>query len=249
MTEAKKRHNPFTLLSTLPEVIETRDVRIVAGWEKKTAFEAMFRWVRAGYIAPFATGVYFNLVASPKAPQTHVFEAAQRTIRRPMLLIGASALRDAGWTTQMPSGYELAIATDRNIRTWKNMAGIAAEGRSLKWFAKVVPHRIKGEGTFDRLPPGLALVDAIVSAERFAALPKEVKKQHLENGTVTWHPHPDDICVPVGKEPEEVWEEIVEAAEVLGVPFETIRAYAAGIPDLEDVVTPAPPARRPAPGH
>ncbi|MDW9481702.1 hypothetical protein GOB57_23935 [Sinorhizobium meliloti] len=246
MTDERKRHRAFTLLSSLPEVIETRDVRIAAGWEKKTAVETMFRWVRAGYIVPFATGVYFNLVASPKAPQTHVFEAAQRTIRRPMILIGASALRAAGWTTQMPSGYELAIVTDRNIRTWKSMSGIAAEARSVKWFARVMPFAIKGESTFDRLPPALALVDSIVSAERFAALPKETQKQHLENATVTWHPDPDDICVPVDREPEDVWKEIVEAAELLGVPFETVRAYAVGIPDLEDVVSAAhPPQRKP----
>lgn len=244
MTEEKKRQNAFKLLSSLPEVIEARDVRIAAGWERKTAIETMFRWVRAGYITPFATGVYFNLVASPKAPQNNVFEAAQRTVRRPMILIGASALRAAGWTTQMPSGYELGIATDRNIRTWKSMAGITAEARSVKWFGKIMPFAIKGDGTFDRLPPALALVDSIVSAERFAALPKETRKQHLENGTVTWHPHPDDICVPVDREPGDVWREIVEAAELLGVPFGNVKAYAEGIPDLEDVVSSSPPPQR-----
>jgi hypothetical protein len=239
-----KRHNPYALLLKLPEVIETRDVRIAAGWEKKTAIEAMSRWAKSKYIKQFASGVYFNILAHPKSSQTHVFEAAQRAIRRPMILIGASALRDAGWTTQMPSGYELAIATDRNIRTWKKMAGIATESRLMKWFTKVIPHRIEGEGFFDRLPPGLALVDSIVSAEKFAALPREVRQQHLANGTVIWHPHPDDICVPVGSEPEDVWAEIVEAAELLGVPFETVRDYAAAIPDLEDVVTPVPPVPR-----
>jgi hypothetical protein len=235
------RHKAFPLLSSLPEVIEARDVRIVAGWERKTAVESMFRWVRSGYITPFATGVYFNLVAAPKAPQTHVFEAAQRAVGRPMILIGASALRSAGWTTQMPSGYELGIAIDRNIRTWKNMTGIAAEGRSMNWFARIKPFVIKGEDSFDCLPPAIALVDSIVSAERFAALPKDTRDQHLKNGTVTWHPHPDDICVPVDREPEDVWKDIVEAAALLGVPFDTIKAYAQGIPDLEDVVSSEPP--------
>jgi hypothetical protein len=249
VSETKTRQNPYTLLSKLPEVIETRDVRIVAGWERKTAVESMFRWVRAGYIAPFATGVYFNLVASKKSPQTHVYEAAQRTQRRPMVQIGASALRVAGWTTQMPRGYELAIMVDRDNRTWKNMEGIAAEGRPAKWFAKAKPHIIKGEGGFDLLPPAIALVDAIASAEKFATLPKEVRNQHLANGTVTWHPDPDDICVPLDREASDVWNEIVDAAEILRVPFETVRDYAAGIPDLADVVTDAAPARRPAPGR
>lgn len=244
MTDEKKRQKPFAILSSLPEVIEARDVRIAAGWERKTALEAMFRWVRAGYIRKFADGVYFNLVSSPKAPQTHVYEAAQRTVRRPMVLIGASALRAAGWTTQMPSGYELAIATDRNIRTWKTMADIAAEGRTVKWFGKVLPLAVKGEEGFDRLPPALALVDSIASAERFSALSRDAQNQQLKNKLVTWHPDPDDISIPIDREPEDIWAEIVEAAELLGVPYDTVKAYAEGISDLEDVVSSAPPPPR-----
>lgn len=239
MTEVKRRQNPYKLLASMPPVIETRDVRIVAGWERKTAIEAMCRWVRAGYIVQFASGVYFNLVASPKAPQTHVYEAAQRAVRRPMVLIGASALRNGGWTTQMPSGYELAIVADRNIKTWKKMSGIVAEARSVKWFTTIMPHVIRGKDSFDCLPPALALVDSIASAARFDALPKETRKEHLENGTVTWHPDADDICVPVDVDPSEMWREIVEAAELLGVPYEAVREYAAGIPGLEDVITDA----------
>lgn len=105
------------------------------------------------------------------------------------------------------------------------------------------------DGGFDLLPPALALIDAIASAERFATLPKEVRKQHLETGTVTWHPDPDDICLPLDREASDVWAEIVQAAEILRVPFETVRDYAAAVPDLEDVVTDVAPSRRPTPSR
>ena len=124
------------------------------------------------------------------------------------------------------------------------MADIAAEGRSAKWFGKVLPFAVKGEEGFDCLPPAIALVDAIASAERFSALPRDTQNQQLKNRLVTWHPDPDDISLPIDREPEDIWAEIIEAAELLGVPFDTVKAYAEGIPDLEDVVSSAPPPPR-----
>lgn len=233
----RKNVNAYKLLKSLPGVLETRDIRIAANWEKKTANEAIFRWVRAGYLTPFAKEVYFNLVSSPYAPQNSVYEAATRSVRRAMVLVGASALNAAGWTTQMPTGYELAIITDRNIRTWKRMAGITAEARSVGWFGRASDHFIRSEDDFDRLPPALALVDAIASAERFAQLPEDVKAAHLEGGTVNWHPDPDDICLPPDIDPATAWREIQTAADILGVPIDIVRDYAAAIPDLEETVT------------
>nr|WP_250808224.1 hypothetical protein [Neorhizobium tomejilense] len=237
MSEVKRRLNPLTLLRQLPEVIETRDVRVVAGWEKKTASEAIFRWVRAGYVSQFAKEVYFNLIVAPKAPETHVFEAAQRTLRRPMMLVGASALSAAGWTTQMPAGRELAVVVNRDVRTWRRMAGFTAEARTMTWYDRIAEHVIRKEDDFDVLPPALALVDSIAAAARFNALPANVRAEHQDNGTVNWHPDPDDICVPLDRDPDDVWQELQEAAVVLGVPFETVRDYASAIPDLDGIVT------------
>lgn len=252
MTEQRTNMKATRFLADLPEVIETRDVRVMAGWERKAAIEAMSRWADAGYIRQFAYGTYFNLIKSPQGPQTHVFEAAQRVVRRPMVLVGASALRDGGWTTQMPSGYELAIATDRNIRTWKRMAGITAEPRLMKWFAKVSQFTIRSDGDFDRLPPAFALVDTIASAGRYASLSREAREELMGIGRVNWHPHPDDISLPVDKDPREAWDEMIEAAEILGVPYEIVREYASAIPDLGEVaISPSspPPARRRGPSR
>lgn len=241
------RINPFRLLRDLGDVVETRDIEIATGHDRKTATETLSRWAKAGYVKPFASGVFFNLVRNPSSPQTHVFEAATRTVRRPMLLIGASALAAAGWTTQMPAGYELAIPTDRNIRGWKRMEGISAEARPVGWFASVVPHAIGGGlRDFDRLPPALALVDAIASAERFSELGREERKARLRNATVTWHPDPDDICVPGDMEPHDMWKALEEAAEILDYPLDKVRRYAAGIPDLADSVN-GRDGKRPAP--
>jgi hypothetical protein len=236
VTEIKKRLNPVSLLRTMPAVIETRDVRVTAGWEKKAATEALFRWVRAGHVSQFAKEVFFNLVAFPNATQTHVYEAAERTLRRPMMLTGASALNQAGWTTQMPAGRELAVVVTREVRTWRRMAEITAEARTMRWYDRVSDHVIRKDGDFDALPPAFALVDSIIAAERFRQLPTDVQSAHLANGTVNWHPDPDDICVPLDTEPEEIWRELVFAAEVIGVPIDMVREYAMAIPGMESLV-------------
>ena len=237
MNETRKRQNPVTLLACLPAVIEIRDVRLKAGYERKTAIEALSKWADAGYVSQFASGVYFNLISAPHSPKTEVFEAVERTLRRPVALIGASALSAAGWTTQMPSGYEMAVAVNRYNRTWKNMSGIATEPRPVVWFENLAKHLVRTEGDFDRLPPAFALVDAIDSGERFEALPREARMKLLESGRVTWHPDPDDISLPIELSPEDAWRQIAEAADILDVPFETVRNYAAGIPELEDIVS------------
>lgn len=242
------RRNPFHVLSSLGPVLETRDIEIAMDFSRKGATEAMSRWMRSGYVKPFSFGICFNVVAYPKSPQTHVFEAASRALRRPVALIGASALHTAGWTTQMPTGYELAIACDRNVRRWKRMEGITAEARSTSWFAAVIPYLLRTPNGFDRLPPALALVDAIASEEKFALLSPDDRREHHKNGTVTWHPHADDISLPLDREPEEIWREIVEAAEILEVPYETVRDYALGIPELSDIID-ATSAALPRPGY
>lgn len=235
--------NAYSLLQSLPGVVEARDIRVAVerqygmAWEKKTANEAVFRWTKAGYLTPFSKEVYFNRVSTPGAPQSCVYDAAERSVRRAMVLVGASALNTGGWTTQMPSGHEIAVLTDRNIRTWKRMVGITGEARSVSWFARTKDRLIKTTGDFDRLPPALALVDAIASRERFRGLSDDVREAHLANGTVNWHPDPDDICMPLDSDPETMWGEIMEAAEILGVQQETVRDYARAIPDLEDVVS------------
>lgn len=236
MTE--KRLSPFKALRQLGPVFELRDISIAMGFDREGARQAAHRWAAGGYARMFCEGIYFNLVVDPNAADRHVVEAVERNLRRPKTLVGASALWAGGWTTQMLPGYEFAIAVDRVNNTWKRMEGVSAEGRPVEWFAAVRPYVRSVEGGFDVLSPAFALVDTIASAAALKALSKEDRSKAVKSGKTIWHPDPDDISLPVDLDPQEAWKDIEEAARVLRVDIDLVRSYAAGIPGMEDAVTP-----------
>jgi hypothetical protein len=196
MTTAAKRRSAFEILSDLPPVVDLRDIRIGAGTTHELAIAAAYRWKKAGYLAPFAEEVYFNVAGHRAGPRTHLIEAVEKAQHMPFMMIGLSALHQAGWTTQRPAKPELAVATNSSIRTWRRMEGVTAEGRGVRWFQPAWENSYEGTGGFRYLAAEYALVDAIIAREKFASLDRSERKLAASRNAVIWHPDPDDISVP-----------------------------------------------------
>jgi hypothetical protein len=75
--------------------------------------------------------------------------------------VGVDILREAGWTTQIPSMPEVAVPQPGPIYA---VAGFALTGRPNKWFAKVAPGVQHVEDGLMRLKPAWALVDMVARA-------------------------------------------------------------------------------------
>jgi hypothetical protein len=195
MTE-RKRRSAFEILSGLPPVVDLRDIRIGADTSHELAIAAAYRWKKAGYLAPFSEEVYFNVAGHRAGPERHLLQAVEKAQHMPFIMIGLSALHDAGWTTQRPAKPELAIATNSTIRTWRRMEGVTAEGRGVRWFQTAWENSYEGMGGFRYLTPEYALVDVVVARQRFSDLERAQKKNLRERNAVIWHADPDDISLP-----------------------------------------------------
>jgi hypothetical protein len=195
MTE-RKRRSAFEILSDLPPVVDLRDIRIGANTSHELAIAAAYRWKKAGYLSPFAEEVYFNVAGHRAGPERHLLQAVEKAQHMPFVMIGLSALHEAGWTTQRPAKPELAIATNSTIRTWRRMEGVTAEGRGVRWFQTAWENSYEGTGGFRYLAPEYALVDVVVARERFSQLDRSQKKEARDRNAVIWHADPDDVSLP-----------------------------------------------------
>lgn len=228
----QSRQNPFKLLSTLPPVIDLRDVQIATGKDRKAAYNAMSRWTAGGYVLPFASGVYFNLVREPDSPSKRAAEAADRAAPVPKALAGASALSESGWTTQMPREMEIVVATDRKVKSFKKMEGFCAEARTATWFSRVMPYLVIASGGLPALPGPMALVDAIMARHAFNALSADERRLRRREGDVIWHPDPDDICLPPDIDADEARYLVEEACRIMEADAELVEEYLDQIPDI-----------------
>lgn len=223
--------NTTDILMKLPPVFDLRELQIVAGIDRKHASQMCWRLSNRDLIAPFAEGIYFNLLADRNASKTQIGQAINRTVSTYKIAIGASALNKAGWTTQMPRVLELALPVDRKHRTFKKMAGVVAAPRSVRWFRSMLAVSTNdGPNGLPVLPPAYALVDCFIDRQAFLALGREERKTE---GSI-WHPDPDDISIP--DDPEQAFSEIMKAAEVLEAPLDELLNYLASIDELEPFV-------------
>lgn len=183
MTE-RQRRKPYAELKKLPPVFLGRDFEIGLGYTPAAAQVALHRWTAAGYLARAGkrAGIYYNLVVDPDAASTRVGEAI--ALQEPSAIaVGATALHQHGWTTQIPRVRELAIPAHPNVRSRPQLEGVSFAFRTPEWYGKAAPAAKPGVDGLPTLPPALALADAA-----------------LFGGV--WKPDPDDLDVP--------WEEDAE---------------------------------------
>ncbi len=213
------------ILTKLPEVFDLRDLQIATDIERKHASQMCWRWTKKGYIKAFAEGVFFNLIADRKAESNFIAAAINKVVPSFKIVIGVNALNAGGWTTQMPRIIELAIAVDRNHKSFRQMEGVTIAPRSVEWFRKMLPV-CKSRGVADQLilPPAYALVDSFMD---------KVSPRTPKGMKAIWHPAADDISID---DPEQAINDILQAAETLDAPLEELMEYLSEISDLEDVL-------------
>lgn len=231
MTE-RRRRSAFEILSSLPPVVDLRDIRIGADTTHQLAIAAAYRWRKAGYLEQFAEEVWFNVAGHRAGPDQYLLQAVEKAQHMPFLMIGLSALHEADWTTQRPAKPELAVATNSTIRTWRRMAGVTAEGRGVRWFQDAYENSFDGNGGFRYLAPEYALVDMIGARARFEELDREDRNAMRSRNAVIWHADPDDISLPETADGTK----IAAAALAFKIDADLVRSYLEDVDDAEDVV-------------
>lgn len=160
----------FKRLKEMPEVMTVNTITAMLKTTPKAASVYIARWREAGMIASMGerTGVHFNLVRNPNAPEERFYDAIKLLFPE-AVITGASAIHSAGWTTQIPRSLEIAILRRPSA---PQIPGVEVQMRPRRWFAKVHDSLIR-QGTLPTLHPAHGLADCW-------------KRE-------TWQPDPDEI--------------------------------------------------------
>ena len=151
-------------------MFHVQDVSFMFGWSSANASSVLTRWRRQGLAEPAGAGVWFNLVADPDAPRRRHYEAIGRMFPA-AVVIGATVLHDAGWTTQAPQVVSIAIPRSRITR---ELVIVEPCPRPAIWFRRIEPWLQTGIYPLPSLMPAAALADALCYRPG-------------------WQPDPDDI--------------------------------------------------------
>lgn len=145
-------------LRCLPEVFSLNYLAARMDGDKAKASVYLSRWKLSGLVSSFGqrTGVHFNLLRNPNAPQDGIFNALEMVFPG-AVIIGASVLHDAAWTTQIPRAIDVAVL---NRRSFPVIAGFDIHCRPREWFA-LMRSGIDFSG-YPKLKPAYALADAFM---------------------------------------------------------------------------------------
>ena len=147
-------------LSTLPEVFTGSDLTIVFGWKSAVASTYLALWRKAGLVKSLGgrSDVHMNLVQNRGVnPEQALRRAYPRAIK-----VGVDVLRQAGWTTQIPSVVDVAIPKASGLHA---VEGFHLRHRSDKWFEAVSSGVQKVTLGIDQLQPTWALADMLARAQ------------------------------------------------------------------------------------
>ncbi len=184
-------------LRALPAVFDLPTFSRVVDLEWEASKVCLARWHARDLVKPAGprTGVYYNLVKQPSVTWDMRVEAVQM-IYPSAVLVGASVLHSAGWTTQVSRVLTVGV---KARRSYAMIDGIHLSGRSPGWYRLVhdrlsIEHR-QGFSTFGlkALTPAMALADV-----------------HANAGG--WKPDPDDLDIT-----DDDWPEVVQAFERFGI--------------------------------
>jgi len=157
-------------LRALPEVFTRNDMAAIHfDGDKNKASVYLSRWKKMGLVTSFgSSGVYFNLLRNPDAARDGSLTALGLLFPE-AVIIGASALHDVGWTTQIPMTTDVAV---KRRASYPAPPGFNLHPRSVAWFRTM--HDYIDLVGFPRLSPDAALADAWLHAGM-------------------WHPDLDDL--------------------------------------------------------
>ena len=148
-------------LLVVPEVFTGSELTVLFGWRSTMASNYLANWRRAGLIKSLGgrSDMHMNLVRNRHInPELALRRAFPRAV-----MVGIDVIRQAGWTTQIPTFSEVAIPI---TSTLYNVDGFNLSHRTQKWF-DLVSHGNgidDNPGGIDRLKPSWALADMISRA-------------------------------------------------------------------------------------
>lgn len=153
-TSASKR------LEGLPEIFTGSDLTMLCGWTSQIASTYLANWRKAGLVKSLGgrADIHMNLVrnrhANPEAALLRVYPLATKA--------GADILREAGWTTQIPTQPEVAVPASGPLYA---VTGFTLTTRPDPWFGKVAGGVQHVQGGLTRLRPAWALMDMVARAQ------------------------------------------------------------------------------------
>lgn len=144
-------------LRSLPELFRGADLTTRFRWSSKTASQYLYRWKLRGLVD--ALGGHSDLYANLLVSRYPNWERALVAAMPSALLIGIEALRQTGWTTQIPQRPTVAVDASQPVYTTPRFD---LAPRAPQWFERVRPGIVGSarEG-LPRLSPAWALADLL----------------------------------------------------------------------------------------
>ncbi len=147
-------------LAALPEVFTGGDLTVLFGWKSALCSNYLAQWRKAGLVQSLGgrSDVHMNLVVNRQAnPELALARAYPQAIK-----VGLDVLREAGWTTQIPSAIDVAVPAGSSLH---GLEGFALSNRTASWFSRVIQGTDKVAQGINRLHPAWALADMLARAQ------------------------------------------------------------------------------------
>ena len=179
MSQAPQTHkqgytSAIQRLASLPEVFTGGDLAVLFGWKSGICSSYLASWRKAGLVQSLGgrSDVHMNLLRHQANPENALRRAYPQAVK-----VGIDVLREAGWTTQIPSVIDIAVPSGSSLHA---LPGFTLTTRTAAWYAKVRPGTERTAQGADRLHPAWALADMLARAQ-------DARVRHA------WLPAPDDL--------------------------------------------------------
>jgi hypothetical protein len=188
-------------LNALPEVFTGGELAVLFGWKSGICSTYLASWRKAGLVKSLGgkSDVHMNLLRNPKGDP----ERALRRAYPQAVKVGMDVLREAGWTTQIPSVIDVAVPSGSTLH---KLPGFALSTRTAKWFKSVAPGTERAAQSIDRLQPAWALADMLARA----------RDARVHDALL---PDPDDLDLAAINESKQ----LLPALQALGLSPESIK--------------------------
>jgi hypothetical protein len=147
-------------LAAMPEVFTGGDLSTVYGWKSAITSNYLANWRKNGLVRALGgrSDVHMNLVRNRQVNA----EVALRRAFPNSVKVGVDVLREAGWTTQIPTTPEIAVPTASALYAVQDFELTTRTG---KWFLLVAPGIQTVEQGINQLKPSWALADMLARAQ------------------------------------------------------------------------------------
>jgi hypothetical protein len=175
----RKQISAVERLLGLPGVFRGADLTVRFQWTSKTASQYIYLWKNRGLIDGLGghSDVFVNLLAA-RPPD---WEKALLAAMPSAVAIGVDALRQAGWTTQIPARPEIAVNASRPVFTASRFEVLP---RCPEWFGLASSGILRGDGLLPVLRPAWALADMLANGGGWGACglhPDDIEWQEATN--------------------------------------------------------------------